>query len=171
VVRGAAIAGLLLVGAAAVTSARSAARQWQQSRPLLPGDRLPRFQLVDLAGAVLDSTSLANRVVVIDFWASWCPQCVAAMPHLRQIRHDFEARGVALVSVNVDSGDRQALPVFVAEHQLDFSVYGPADALQAAFGVDALPTVAIADRNGVIRHVYLGATSEKTLRSAILELL
>ncbi|MEK7706204.1 MAG: TlpA disulfide reductase family protein [Myxococcota bacterium] len=162
---------LVLITLAGAMSAQATARNWEQVRPVMAGDALPPMTLHGLGGAALPLATLRGRVALVDFWATWCPPCVASMPHLQQLRRELASEGFELVSVNVEPDNVGAVQRFSREHALDFPIYVDSGALQARLQVTTLPTAVIVDRRGQVRQVYIGMTSEGALRRQIRALL
>ncbi len=114
-----------------------------------------------------------GQVVVIDFWASWCGPCRISTPALNELRNRHAASGMVLVGVNLDPGfseaDVQAArESFGAEFP---SIYDGERSLQTAYGVTALPTLAIINREGAVVTVHRGAGSVEDLSRLVAPLL
>ncbi len=147
-------------------------RDWRQVRPLLPGDTLPAFALTDLNGGTVQRADLAGSVLLIDFWATWCPPCVASMPHMEQLHRDFSDRGLRLLSVNTEPEDPTTVRNFVDAGGLTFPVFADrGHRLQSRFQVQTLPTVFLVDAQGIVQEVYIGTTSASRMRRDIEALL
>ncbi len=78
--------------------------------PVLPRPA-PAFQAVDLEGATFSSESLQGKWILLDFWATWCPPCVADLPKLTELHHRYADRGFSVVSVSIDEGEKAAKKV------------------------------------------------------------
>lgn len=106
----------------------------------------------DLSGARLTPTRFAGRVVIVDFWATWCAPCLAEIPWLRRIRDDFGTDRVAVVGVNLDVSDRRTLVAWLNRKRLDWPQLhdgrGYAGAVARAFDVTSLPTLVVVDAQG-----------------------
>lgn len=178
-VRSLSLRHLALVGSGALAlilvalglTARATAQDWERVRPVMAGDALPPMTLRGLDGATLSLADLQGRVALVDFWATWCPPCVAAMPRLQQLHRELAPEGFELVSVNVEPENLAEVARFVREHALEFPVYVDNGFLQQRLQVTTLPTAVIVDRQGRVRQVYIGMTSEGTLRRQIRALL
>jgi thiol-disulfide isomerase/thioredoxin len=105
-----------------------------------------------------DLGQLRGRVVVLDFWASWCGPCRAVMPALNRLHQRYAAQGLAVVGVT-DEGASVARRVG-AQMALSYTLATDATAA-TRYGVNSLPTLVVVDRRGVVRHVTIGADSNE----------
>jgi thiol-disulfide isomerase/thioredoxin len=101
---------------------------------------------------------LKGKVVVIDFWATWCAPCVAAMPHLQSIAERYADKGVVVLGINQDTPDhRAAVDAFLEDKAITFpQILDPDDAIATRFGVSALPTTVIVDAEGIVQAWTVG---------------
>jgi len=116
---------------------------------------------IDLAGNVFDATTLEDKVVLLDFWATWCAPCVAEFPHLKNLYEKYHDRGLEIVGYNVDSDleqlsaffERKPLPwpVLVREKSLGKGAAPLSEMpLSTYYGVRKLPVVLLRDRHGKV---------------------
>ncbi|MCX6997890.1 MAG: TlpA disulfide reductase family protein [Kiritimatiellaeota bacterium] len=135
------------------------------------GSRLPALAGLGLSGTV---PPLEKKVVLIDFWASWCGPCKHSFPELDKLYKEYQDRGFCLVAVSVDE-KAGAMKKFLDEHPVAFSTVHDADhRLVAEAEVASMPTSFLVDRQGVIRFVHVGfrgAADVKQLRQEIEQLL
>ncbi|MDH5490426.1 MAG: TlpA family protein disulfide reductase [Myxococcales bacterium] len=114
----------------------------------------------------------AGRVVVLDFWASWCPPCRASIPTLNRVREHFAEAPVAFYGINVEpelgiARIRDAHRSFGAVFP---SIVDTTRGLQAVYRVQSLPTLFIVDSSGVVRHAHVGVPDQDWLTQAIRDL-
>ena len=127
------------------------------------GKAAPACELAALgSSSVLHTKQFAGKVVVIDFWASWCPPCLKAFPTLNGLDHDYRDRGLQIVGVNVDEDINDAR-AFLSQHAASFAVGAdPQGSCPRAFGVKGMPSTYLLDRKGVVRLIHVGFRSGDT---------
>jgi len=160
------IAGLLWSG---IQEART-------SRPSEKGQRLaPSFHLEKFGGGSLSSSELRGKVVMLDFWATWCGPCIAEMPVLLKLASEYESRGVVFVAASRDDPSIAKVQVglFIDQRAPSLARYAAFadDGTADAYAVSAIPTMAVIDRKGRLHASYLGAASERAWRARIEEVL
>lgn len=132
------------------------------------GDTFPALTAFDLEGTLPDLTGA--KVVIVDFWASWCAPCKASFPVYDDLRKEFGARGVVIIAVNIDR-EVKAMTTFVARQQPGFAIVRDAgQKLVAAVAPPTMPTAFVLDSRGVVRAVHQGFHGEKTRREYIEEI-
>lgn len=122
-------------------------------------------------GGTLNLADLKGQVVMLDFWATWCPPCKAEMPSLVKLAKEYEAQGLAFVAVSQDEEDVAEYLVgqFMDRHQPDlkpYVAYGN-DAVAEQFKVEALPTLFFLDREGKVLSKSSGMMEEQEMRNSI----
>jgi peroxiredoxin len=124
---------------------------------LKKGTPAPPFRLSVLGGGELDLGSLRGRIVVVNFWATWCPPCVAEMPSLERLYRTLGKEGLAVVGISVDE-DEAVLRSFVETHGLTFPILrDPGGRVAAAaYRVTGYPMTFELDAEGVLREIYVG---------------
>ena len=117
----------------------------------------PPFELTALDGSRLTLDALAGKVVLLDFWATWCGPCNAELPHLKQLAKQFAGEPFVIISISRDE-DETAWRAFVSKHEMTWPQYRDRDnQLSQAFQVNALPDYFTIDADGVLTSQLMGA--------------
>ncbi|HJU05086.1 MAG TPA: TlpA disulfide reductase family protein, partial [Nitrospiraceae bacterium] len=108
----------------------------------------PSFTLRTMGGATLESDALRGKVIVLNFWATWCGPCKDEMPAMQRLQESFPAADLALLAVTTDQ-QQDAIATFAKGLGLSFPILlDDTKEVSAAFGVRGLPTTVIIDRQG-----------------------
>lgn len=128
------------------------------------------FEMLD--GSTLPLRDLKGQVVLVNFWATWCPPCRAEMPGFQKVYETKHADGFTVVGVSTDEVPVARVASFLSDHHIGYPVALATQQTVAAFGgVSSLPTSYLIDRKGRVRYVVRGIFAEFTLRAAIDRLL
>ncbi len=111
-----------------------------------------------------------GKVVVINYWATWCPPCRFEMPGLVNVANEFEKKDVEFVGVTVDD-DLSLVPAFIEKYQITYPILLPGNDPNVGNEGMSLPTTFLYDKNGKLAKKYIGIVLESTLRSDIEDLL
>jgi len=132
----------------------------------------PDFTLKTLDGQEMTLSKLKGKVVLLDFWATWCAPCREAIPHLINLQKTYQAKGVEVIGMSVDRGDVETVRRFVKSMDIPYPIMLTPEEVSRNYGVTALPTTILIDKEGKIRQKLLGFTSEisKQITSTLIEL-
>ena len=114
-----------------------------------------------------------NKVLLIDFWATWCPPCKQSMPFLNALRNELKDKGFEIIAISVDEKPNDA-KVFLERYPVNYVMaYDPEGDCPSKYGVKAMPSSYFIDRDGKIRYEHLGfrKSDEPEIRARVMELL
>jgi thiol-disulfide isomerase/thioredoxin/outer membrane lipoprotein-sorting protein len=135
----------------------------------LSGKPMIDFALKDLAGKTHKLSALKGKVVLIDFWASWCGPCRREMPTIQKLYQAYRAKGLVVLAVNVRE-DAATAGEFLRQNKLTFTALLDAEgAVAQQYQASAIPTMAVIDRKGRISSHFVGMRSEEDLRAALVK--
>lgn len=137
------------------------------------GSKLPEFSLRDLRGRRVRSVDLRGKVVLIDFWATWCGPCKKEMPGYQQLLDRYGAKGFAVIGFKFDTMKDTEDPIrFARRLKVRYPLVVASDAVKEKFGgIEGLPTTLLYDRQGVLRSKVIGFEYTSTFESDLKKLL
>ena len=118
--------------------------------------KAPDFSLKDAYGKSLSLSSLKGKVVLVNFWATWCPPCKAEMPSMNRLYNEIRSRGFEIVAISTDNS---ISPVkdFLAKNRIDFPVlFDETKSVTRQYHVFSMPTTFLIDRGGMIVEKFYG---------------
>ncbi len=126
----------------------------------------PTFSLDRLDGGRSSSAEFRGKVVLLNFWATWCGPCRAEMPSLEALSHEFPSQDFVVVGISSDYEGAQIVQPFMESFGLTFPILlDPEMAVNDRFEVRAIPASIVLDRQGVIRYKFFGAMDWSTLKN------
>jgi len=128
----------------------------------------PAFSLLDLDGKRVELAQFKGQVLVIDFWATWCPPCREAIPELIAMKKKYGPRGFDIVGISMDENPARVVPPFIEQYGINYPVVMADAQVPSDFGgIYGLPTTFIVDRNGNIAQRYIGYVDLKVIEKEI----
>ena len=132
----------------------------------------PAWELKDVDGKSVHSTNYAGQVVLLTFWATWCPPCKMEIPGLIGLQKKHEKSGFSVVGISLDEAGAKVVKPFVKEYGINYPIaIGDEKVVRDFGGVDAIPKTFLIDRQGTIVAGFLGFTSDAEFEKRIVPLL
>ena len=119
----------------------------------------PDFSLKSFEGREITLSQLKGKVVLLDFWATWCGPCRESIPHLIQLYKDYRESGFELVGINVDKGDREVVRRFILSMDIPYPVVTAPEDVVRSYRVTGIPATFLIDKEGKIRERVVGYSS------------
>ena len=122
------------------------------------GEPAPDFQLRDLNDRLVTLSGLRGKVVLLNFWATWCGPCRVEMPAMEQLYQTFSRKDFEILAVSTDAQGVAITRPFQQEHHLTFPILHDVDyRVGLTYGARSLPMTFMVDRQGIVRHQIFGA--------------
>ena len=152
---------------AAVAGAKATGQA--EIRPASSAERMPEFDLKDTAGHDVSSAQFRGKVVLLDFWATWCAPCKQEMPGYERLYRQYKGRGVAMVGIAADS-DALVVSRFGKKLGITYPLLVNGMNVQP-YGVQGLPTTMLIDRSGFVRKTVVGFEYTSVIERDLLDVL
>jgi len=132
----------------------------------------PDFTLSDLEGKSLTLSEFRGKVIILNFWATWCPPCRREIPDFIDLYRSYKDKGLIILGINLDAGDIRSVKRFSEEYGINYPVVIGNDSVTQDYGgIRAIPTTFIIDKKGDIREKYVGYQPRATFEKAVKNLL
>ena len=120
----------------------------------------PDFTLKSLEGQEINLASLKGKVVLLDFWATWCGPCRESIPHLVDLFKNYQVKGLEVIGMSLDKGEADAVRRFIHSMSIPYPIVLTPEEVSRKFGVTALPTTLLIDKEGRIQEKMIGFNSK-----------
>ncbi len=176
---------LVVVATAAVLMGLSACKEKTTASAPVPGGSpmakvsslpvigpAPAWTLRDVAGREVSFSDYKGKVVVVDFWATWCGPCKEEIPGYVQLQEKYGAQGFVILGVSLDQQGPPVVKRYAEAAKINYPLIMGDDSVVAAFGgIDAIPTTFLIDRDGQVRHKKIGSMATAEYEKIITQLL
>lgn len=168
-----ALTASLFLGLTACKPAARVASAAPASLPALPViSPGPAWKLQDLDGKEISAAALKGKVVVVDFWATWCGPCIQEIPGYIAMQKKYGPEGLVIVGVSVDQKGPEHVRKFAKQRNMNYTLAMDDGKIAEAFGgFEAIPTTFLIDRSGNIRHSKVGAMEHDAYEKLVLSVL
>ncbi|MFN8178179.1 MAG: TlpA disulfide reductase family protein [bacterium] len=147
------------------------------SKDAQPFPAAPEFALSRVAGGTLHLSDLKGKVVLLDFWATWCGPCRMGIPHLNELYRENKKSGLEIVGISVDRGQGnqsglETVRDFTTKMPIDYTlVMADGQTVYAYGGIRSIPTAFLIDRSGHVRKQYVGLQPKEVFQKDVRDLL
>ncbi|MGE5173017.1 MAG: TlpA disulfide reductase family protein [Betaproteobacteria bacterium] len=125
------------------------------------------FTLQDLNGKNVKLSDYKGKVVLLDFWATWCPPCRASIPAIEKIHKMYKDKGLVVLAVSLDDGGWDSVKSFITEYGITYTVLKGTEDVAVNYMVRTIPMLLVLDKQGRISKRYLGFGDEEDLENDI----
>ncbi len=161
---------IVLISAALLFAAFLLMRKGGEGRKIITeGDRAPAFELPTTDQRSLSLSDYRGKVVLVHFWATWCPPCVEEMPKLERLYREFSGKGFEILAVSLDDAGVETVSSFMRMNRLSFpALLDPRRTAAGRYGTFKVPETYVLDRSGTVRYKAIGPldwTSPETMNA------
>ena len=119
----------------------------------------PDFTLKTLDGQEITLSKLKGKVILLDFWATWCGPCRESIPHLIHLYKTYQKNGLEVIGMNLDRGDIETVRRFAKAMNISYPIVSTPEEVSRNFGITGLPTAVFIDKEGKVREKIVGFNS------------
>jgi len=132
----------------------------------------PEWQLSDTEGKMIRSSDFKGRVVILDFWATWCPPCRQEIPGFIALQKKYKDQGLTVIGVSVDEEGPDVVRKFARSNDINYPIVMAQEKILQAYGpIDGIPTTFVIDSQGMVVGKHVGYSAEAEFEREILPLL
>jgi peroxiredoxin len=125
------------------------------------------FSLKDMSGKTVRLSDYKGKVVLLEFWAAWCPPCRASVPGLEKLHNAYKDKGLVLLAVSMDEGGWDEVKSFIKESGITYTVLMGTEDVAIKYQVRSIPMMLVLNREGKISKRYIGMGSDEELEKDI----
>ncbi|MEK6742667.1 MAG: TlpA disulfide reductase family protein [Nitrospirota bacterium] len=131
----------------------------------------PDFTLQDISGKQVRLADLKGGVVMLEFWATWCPPCRAEVPAIERLHTQYSGKGLTILAIALDEGGWDGVKDFVADRKISYTVLRGTEDVSSKYKIRLIPSTFLIDKEGNIKKQYMGGGSNEVVEQDIKALL
>ena len=144
----------------------------KQSTGFASGKFAPDFNLKKIDGGMAKLSDYSGKVIILDFWATWCPPCIKEIPDFVELQKEYGDKGLIILGISLDQNPKQALPKFIKKYKVNYPILLTDGKVDKSYGgVTGIPTTFIINRKGEIYKRYVGFRPKNVFEEDIRSLL
>ncbi|MBI3586999.1 MAG: TlpA family protein disulfide reductase [Ignavibacteriales bacterium] len=126
------------------------------------------FSLPRADGSIIELNKLKGKVVIVNFWATWCGPCVREIPDFVELYKQYKDKGLEIVGISIDQGGWAVVQPFIKKHGIQYPIVLATPQFAGEYGnIQAIPTTYIVDKNGYVVEQLLGSRSKSMLEAKL----
>jgi peroxiredoxin len=130
------------------------------------------WELKDVDGKTVKLSDFKGKVVILDFWATWCPPCRAEIPSFVELQDKYKDKGLQIIGISVDQDGAKVLKPFIEQNKINYPIILADEKVQSDYGgIEGIPTTFIIDKEGKISAKHVGLTQKAEFEKEIEPLL
>ncbi|MBI4442622.1 MAG: TlpA family protein disulfide reductase [Acidobacteria bacterium] len=162
--------GIPIIGSSPSRDAATADRA--ATVPAIRGKPATNFELVDFDGKPIRRADFQDKVLLVNFWATWCAPCIIEIPWFIEFQKQYGPSGFEVIGISMDDELNQQVKDFVKEHEMNYTVVmGDMEVAEAFGGIIGLPTTFLIDRKGNYYSMHRGLVGKDIVEEELMELL
>jgi peroxiredoxin len=132
------------------------------------GQAAPNFKVTTLTGQKVSLENYRGRVLVLDFFATWCQPCRISIPHLIEMNRKYSNQGLYVLGMSADEDGERAVKAFADKNRMTYPVALAGESALTDYGVRSVPVMFVIDKKGRVAEIFRGFTDEVTRSSELL---
>jgi cytochrome c biogenesis protein CcmG/thiol:disulfide interchange protein DsbE len=166
------IAGLVLLGLFLLAGCKTEVAKRKEIKPDGSRKSAPEFTLKDVNGSAVNLSDYKGKVVLLNFWATWCGPCKIEIPWFIDFEQKYKDRGFAVLGVAMDDEGWEIVKPYIDKSKINYRIVVGNDSVATMYGgIDSLPTTFVLDRDGKIASTHIGLVSKSDYENEIQQLL
>lgn len=124
------------------------------------GQPAPQFKSFSISGQPVSIDGMQGSVLLLDFWATWCPPCRESVPYLAGLHRKYGKQGLVIIGMSVDEGGERVVKEYVEKNSIPYQIVLAGNKVTADYGVRALPVLYLIDKKGQVREFFMGFSAQ-----------
>jgi len=131
----------------------------------------PEFSMQDMQGKTVRLADYKGKVIMLEFWATWCPPCREAIPGIEKLHKAYKDKGLVVLAISMDSGGWDGVKSFITDYRMTYPVLKGTEDVATTYQVRSIPMTLIINKDGRIVKRYIGIGSDGDIEKAIIAIL